>query len=259
MLNLLAAERLKLISSKKLWIVLGLLIFLPIYQAGLTEFNSYYGVAPEQAKDKVINGATGILMLEKNGLNILFIIGAFISFFIGEEFQNGTIRNALSLGRSRTYYYLTKLSAAALVTLIASVIMTALGMICYSILYGFGQVPGISNYMVFSAKVFVILYLLILANISVYVMISFLSKSSGIALVWTFIYTAVTAAAPSLFQHTENFGDLTFWFTESFFIFMNFTDPAAVGMYPKMAVVSIVTIVVSSVIGIIMFKRTDIK
>lgn len=259
MLNLLTAERIKLISSKKLWIVLGLLIFLPLYQAGLTEFNSYYGVTPEQPKDKVINGATGILMLEKNGLNILFIIGAFISFFIGEEFQNGTIRNTLSLGQSRTHYYLSKLLAAALVTLIASVIMTALGIICYSMLFGFGDVPGINHYIVFSAQVFATLYLLILANISVYVMISFLAKSSGLALVWTFLYTAVTASAPSLFTYTENFGELTFWFTESFFIFMNFTDSGTIGMYPKMAVVSIATIVISSVIGMIMFKRTDIK
>ena len=70
-----------------------------------------------QVIDTVINGATGILMMDKNGLTILLVMIAFISFFIGEEFQNGTIRNALSLGRSRTHYYLSKFLIAALLSL----------------------------------------------------------------------------------------------------------------------------------------------
>ena len=53
-------------------------------------------------------------MIKKNGFTILLVIVAFISFFIGEEFQHGTVRNALSLGRSRTHYYLSKLVLAAL-------------------------------------------------------------------------------------------------------------------------------------------------
>ena len=58
-----------------------------------------------------------IFMMDKNGLTILLVMSAFISFFIGEEFQHGTIRNALSLGRSRTHYYISKFVTAALLIL----------------------------------------------------------------------------------------------------------------------------------------------
>ncbi|MFD1206297.1 ABC transporter permease [Sporosarcina contaminans] len=109
MLNLLAAENIKLFHSKKIWISLSSLFLLPILQVANSMINVKYGNELVQAKDIVINGATGILMIDKNGLTILLVIGAFISFFIGEEFQYGTIRNTLSIGRSRTHYYLSKL------------------------------------------------------------------------------------------------------------------------------------------------------
>ena len=116
MLNLLAAEKIKLFRSKKLWIVLGILFLLPIMQVVNSLLEVNYGVELVQVIDTVINGATGVFMMDKNGLTILLVIVAFISFFIGEEFQHGTIRNALSLGRSRTHYYLSKFVTAALLT-----------------------------------------------------------------------------------------------------------------------------------------------
>src|SRR5690606_34217459 len=145
MLNLLTAERIKLIRSRRLWIVLSILFILPIYQVVNSVISVNYGAELVQAKDTVINGATGILMMEKNGFTFLFVICAFISFFIGEEFQNGTIRNALSLGRSRTHYYLSKLVMASLLSLVGVIIMTALGMIGYSVVFGFGEVAEITN------------------------------------------------------------------------------------------------------------------
>ena len=114
MLNLLAAERIKLFRSKKLWIVLSILFLLPILQAVNSVVSVNYGDELVQVIDTVVNGATGVLMIKKNGLTILLVIVAFISFFIGEEFQHGTVRNALSLGRSRTHYYLSKFVIAAL-------------------------------------------------------------------------------------------------------------------------------------------------
>ena len=96
MLNLLTAERIKLLHSKKLWVVLAIFTALPILQVINTNWNVSNGAKLVQAIDTVVNGATSILMMEKNALTILLIISAFISFFIGEEFQNGTVRNALS-------------------------------------------------------------------------------------------------------------------------------------------------------------------
>jgi len=259
MLNLLTAERIKLFRSKKLWIVLGILSLLPIIQVMNSNMTVHYGTELVQAIDTVVNGATGILMMEKNGLAILLVMSTFINFFIGEEFQNGTIRNALSLGRSRTHYYLSKLLIAALLTLVGVFILTALGMISFSVVFGFGEVAEISHYFTFAIKTFSTLYLLILANISIYVMISFLTKNIGISLIWSFLYTIGTGFGAGIFQQTQHFKQVTFWFTESFLFYSDFAKPADIARFPEMVLVSLITIVLSSTLGILLFKRTDIK
>ncbi|MFT4414359.1 ABC transporter permease [Fredinandcohnia humi] len=259
MLNLLTAERIKLFRSKKLWIVLGILSLLPIYQSINSKITVHYGTKLVQAIDTVINGATGILMIEKNGLTILLVMSAFISFFIGEEFQNGTIRNALSLGRIRTHYYLSKFVISALLSLVGVIVMTAIGMISFSVVFGFGDVAGISDYFSFAIKSFSTLYLLILANVSIYVMISFLSKNSGISLIWSFLYTIGTGFGAGIFQQTKHFKYVTNWYTESFLFYSDFARPADITQFPEMIMVSLITIVLSSTLGILIFKRTDIK
>ena len=259
MLNLLTAERIKLFRSKKLWIVICILSLLPVYQALNSKMAVHYGTKLVQVKDTVINGATGILMMEKNGLTILFVMSAFISFFIGEEFQNGTIRNALSLGRSRTHYYLSKFVIAALLSLAGVILLTVIGMISFSIVFGFGDFAGIGNYFSYAIKSFSTLYLLILANISIYVMVSFITKNSGISLIWSFLYTIGTGFGAGIFQQTEHFKQVTYWFTESFLFYSDFANSADIAKFPEMIVVSLITIVISSTLGILLFKRTDIK
>ena len=256
MLNLLAAEKIKLLRSKKLWITLTILFFLPILQAVNSVISVKYGDDLVQAIDTVVNGATGILMIDKNGLTILLVIVAFISFFIGEEFQHGTIRNTLSLGRSRTHYYLSKLVVASLLSLVGVIGMTIIGMISFTIAFDFGDVE-VTNYVSYAIKSFSTLYLLILANVSIYVMISFLTKSSSISLVWGFLYTIATGFLPGMFQQTEHFKQITFWFTESFLFYSDFVNEVA--RFPEMVLVSVITIVLSSTVGILLFKRSDIK
>ncbi|MET4561097.1 ABC-2 type transport system permease protein [Lysinibacillus parviboronicapiens] len=259
MFNLLTAERVKLSRSKKLMIVVAILSLLPIYQVINNKVLVHHGSTLVQVKDTVINGSTGILMIEKNGLTILLVISAFISFFIGEEFQNGTIRNALSLGRSRTHYYLSKFTIATLVSFVGVMLTTIIGMIGYSLAFGFGEVAEINNYYIYAIKTFSTLYILILANVSVYVMISFLSKNSAVSLIWSFLYTIATWVVPGTFQQTKHFKPLTNWFTEMYLFNYDFAKPMDIAKYPDMILVSLITIVLSSTLGIIIFKRTDIK
>lgn len=259
MLNLLAAEKVKLFRSKKLWIVLGILFFLPIIQVVNFHFEVQYGKEPVQIIETVINGATGILMIKKNGFTILLVVSAFVSFLLGEEFHNGTIRNALSLGRSRTHYYLTKLATAAVVSIISVIGMTIIGMIGYSIAFGFGGIADISNYTSYALKTFGTLSVLVLSNVSVYVMISFLTKNSSFSLIWSFLYTIATGFLPGLFQQTEHFKHVTNWFSQTFLLYWDFAQPASVAHFPEMVLVSIITIVLSSAVGIYLFSRSDIK
>lgn len=259
MLNLLAAEKVKLFRSKKLWIVLGILFLLPIMQVVNIQIEVHNGKELVQIIETVINGSTAILMIKKNGFTIVLVLSAFISFLIGEEFQNGTVRNALSLGRSRTHYYLSKLVIAALLSFVGVIGMTIIGMISYTIGFGFGGIAEIDNYFSYALKTFSTLYLLILATVSIYVMISFLTKHSGISLIWSFLYTIATGFLPGVFQHTEHFKPVTNWFSQTFLFYWDFAQPASVAQFPEMVLVSLVTIVLSSAVGIFLFTRSDIK
>ncbi|MHA6481751.1 ABC transporter permease [Paenibacillus sp. strain BS8-2] len=258
MLNLLAAENIKLLRSKKLWIVLAVCFLLPVLQAVEARYD-YNGEVLVQKLETVVNGASGVLMMEKNGVTVLLVISAFISFFIGEEFQNGTIRNALSLGRGRTQYYLSKFVVASIISFIGVLLLTASGMIGYSFAFGFGDIAEISHYASYAFQAFITLFLLIWASVSIFVMVGFLTQNSGISLIWNFLITIGTGFGAPIFLQTEHFKQVTFWFTQSFLFYSDFASPADIARFSEMIVVSLITILVSSIVGILLFTRTDIK
>ena len=204
------------------------------------------------------SGTEGKLLFEQNQVDLV-LLDLMLPGMNGEEFQNGTIRNALSLGRSRTHYYFSKFITAALLALIGVIAMTAIGMISFTIVFGFGEMAEINDYFWYATKTFSTLYLLMLANVSIYVMISFITKNSSTSLVWSFIYTIGTGFGAGIFQQTTNFKYITYWFTESFLFYSDFAKPTDIARFPEMVLVSVITIVVSSIIGIHLFKRTDIK
>lgn len=183
MFNLLTAEKIKVWKSRKMWVSLGLMVVLPLFYSWNEWYmHTKYGNELNQATDTVINGATGILMVEKMAAWILLAFAAFACFYIGEEFQNGTIRNTLSLGRNRMTYYVSKLLVTLLITTLGVVLITGLAMIAYTLAFGFGEVEGIKNYGNYVLKVFPVLLLLILATLSVPVALTFITRSTSVSL-----------------------------------------------------------------------------
>ena len=198
-------------------------------------------------------------MMAKISAAVQLVIAVFVSFIIGEEFQNGTIRNALSLGRSRGHYYFTKWLVSAGITLIAMVVITLIGVIGYGTAFGFGEVAGVANYMGYAVQVVIVRFLLMLSVTSVFVALVFWTRSSAMAIVWTSLFTIGTGFVPGIFQKFEATKEITWWFTQSFIFYSNFASQEAIHQFPKMIFVSVVTIVVSSLLGYIIFLKTDIK
>jgi len=259
MLNLLAADKIKLFKSRKLWITLAIVVFLPIFQLlNAISKNSYQGHLTQKA-DIVFNGASGVLMNVKSNLVILLIFCAFISFYIGEEFQNGTIRNALSLGISRGKYYLLKLLVAFCLTLITTVIITAMSVSGYSMIFGFGAIAGITNYGNYFLMLSITIFLLIFSVVSVYVAIDFIVKRIGAGMIWTFIFTIAMGLLPGVFLKFKSLEGVTWWFTESYLFYKDFAYQPVINEFPKMIFISVITIIISTIIGIWSFYKADIK
>lgn len=259
MSNLLMADKVKLFRSKKMWVSLLIITFLPIFQLLNTiSKNNYQGKLVQKA-DIVVNGATGVLMPVKSFLVVLIIFGAFISLYIGEEFQNGTIRNALSLGVSRIKYYMTKLLVTFCLTLISTVIITALSIVMFDMYFGFGDIAGIDNYNLYFWTLSLTVFLLIFSVISIYVAINFIVKSISLGIIWTFLFTIGMGFLPGFFQQFDSLKEMTWWFAESFLIYKDFALPTVIDEFPKMILVSIVTIIISTIIGCWSFYKADIK
>ncbi|EGP4895657.1 ABC transporter permease subunit [Enterococcus faecium] len=260
MFNLLTAEKIKVWKSRKMWVSLGLMVVLPLFYSWNEWYmHTKYGNELNQATDTVINGATGILMVEKMAAWILLAFAAFACFYIGEEFQNGTIRNTLSLGRNRMTYYVSKLLVTLLITTLGVVLITGLAIIAYTLAFGFGEVEGIKNYGNYVLKVFPVLLLLILATLSVPVALTFITRSTSVSLLLSFLYIMGTAFVPGVFAKIKGLEFLTEWFTETWLMYTDFAQQATYSQAPKMILVSLVTIVVSSALGMFIFQKSDIK
>lgn len=259
MLNLLAADRIKLFRSRKMWISLFCVILVPIFQLfNAVSKNQYQGKLIQKV-DIVVNGASAVLMNVKVDLFVLMIFCALISFYIGEEFQNGTIRNALSLGISRGKYYLLKLIVAFFLTLVTTVIITAMSMGGFSIFFDFGSIASISNYDVYFWKVSLTVFLLLFSVVSVYVAINFVTRSIGTGIIYTFVFTIMMGLLPGVFMKFKATQDVTWWFSESYLFYKDFALPSVIDEFPKMILVSVVTIIIATIVGVWSFYKADIK
>lgn len=259
MLNLLRAERLKLQGGRKFWLVVGLVIILPIFQLLNSLSKNHYQGGLTLQVDQVVNGASAVLMPLKSNLLILLLFCAFISFYIGEEFETGTIRNPLSLGTSRLKFYLTKLAVTLGLTALTVIVVTGLSMLGYGLVFGFGKIAGVTSYDVYFWLVLVTLFSLLAAGVAVYVAISFMTQKIGPALIWSFVYTIGMGLVPGVFQKINGLESVTWWFTESYLFYVNFTRPQVLDLVPKMLLVSWLTVLIASLIGYQWFKRSNIK
>ena len=109
MIKLLHAEFSRLIKNKLFWLGLLVMVAVPLYAVGVRYYD--YVIAPET----VWETADGLWFV--GGIYMAVILSVFVGLFIGTEFAEGTIRNKLIVGHTRSAIYVSNLitcSAAAL-------------------------------------------------------------------------------------------------------------------------------------------------
>ncbi|MBQ8334531.1 MAG: ABC transporter permease subunit [Clostridia bacterium] len=118
MTKLLHAEFSRLIKNKIFWLGLLVMVGLPLYGVGVRYYD--YAVAQEYTWET----ADGLWFV--GGTYIAVILSVFISLFIGTEFSDGTIRNQLTVGHTRSEIYLTNLITCTAVSLFYHLVYIAL-------------------------------------------------------------------------------------------------------------------------------------
>jgi ABC-2 type transport system permease protein len=183
------------------------------------------------------------------------IIIVFCGLFISTEFTQGTIRNAICSGVSRVKIYVSKLCVCAAMLslcLFVSIIAFIAG---FTILYGFGDGAGFFQD---TALVFAMQFLYHLTYAGIGCLLSFLipniafSVAAGIIIV---VLEGVLVEICGAFDALHGIAPLIpqYYVTRLNYNLGNF------GFLVSGALVSIVFILITAVIGCMVFRRQDIK
>lgn len=200
----------------------------------------------------------GISSLSDGTIQILLAI--VISIFITAEFSYGTMKNIVSKGYQRPKIYLSKLITMVIMTLIMLIVGFLSGTIAVTIITGkLGTFTG--TYLWEVMRVVGIETLLHIALASVFAMIAMVIRNNGGSIAGSIIGVSL-------------FGTLIYQLLELIFKnkvkFSQYSLQYNIGLYrldiaPPMddiirsIIVGIAFLVLSTVIGIIAFKNTDIK
>lgn len=117
MIKLLRSNFSRLKKNRLFWLALVLMVAVPLYAVGVRYYD--YVVAPETAWET----ADGLWFV--GGMYMSVIASVFISLFIGTEYNDGTIRNKLTVGHTRSEIYFSNLITCSAVSLFYHLVFIA--------------------------------------------------------------------------------------------------------------------------------------
>lgn len=246
MTNLLRAEFHKLKTSKLFY---GLLAFMLIQ-----------GIVGPLIDKRLINksGKDMLLFIFSNQqyLSLMMMIGVF-SYFIGIEFSSGYIKNLISYGHKRVNILMAKSIAFYTGVVVITFPLPIYLAIINTVKNGYGEVFTFSSFL-FLFRVLLIMMLINTAIASIAVLFTFVSKNTFVTIGLFFLLDFINRMLTALSLRNESirlFYEKTIFAQTQFAILEDITIFQGV----QAAAISLVTILVSTIIGLYFFKRGDIK
>ena len=117
MIKLLHAEFSRLIKNRIFWLGLLITTGIPLYGVGVRYYNAVI------AKEPILETADGLWFV--GGLYIAVVLSVLVSLFVGTEFSDGTIRNKLIVGHTRSAIYFSNLLLCTTVSLLYHIVHIA--------------------------------------------------------------------------------------------------------------------------------------
>lgn len=185
----------------------------------------------------------------------------FLSIFVGMEFNLGTIKNVAARAYSRTQIYLSKLIVSFAGTFVIYVLTILAFLITATALWGFGSTG--EDFVPHVLQMYGVGFLLHLAYASVFVMVAMLLRSSGAAIA---VSICLQQFVPLAVQLINYFVNRVFKWDVNFSDYLLGSNLGALSsgeltneVFVRGTVVALVFLVGAAVIGIVTFRKRDIK
>jgi ABC-2 type transport system permease protein len=193
------------------------------------------------------------------GSDLIMLIGIVIGIFVTAEFSHGTMKNVVSKGYSKIYIYLSKLITMIAASYIFIAVVILVGTISATIVTGnLGDFSG--EYVGWMFKTLGIEMLLYASVTSLFLMLSMVVKNLGGVIAINIIYALM--AERLIFTLLQYAVKSKIKFTE-FSLLNNISfyaaDTATGSDYLRSAIVGLVVLAVTTVLGIWAFTKSDIK
>jgi len=256
MTNLIASEKYKFVRSKALYVTLvGLLVVVVGFLTGSVYSYFVYG-------EMGAPGYQGIYT--PTALDILLVLWfpVFIAYFAGMEFQNKTVNNALCLGKSRLAVYLAKLLAIFAGVAAMTLLVVTVTTIVQSVVFGFGAMT-ISEYLPYFLRIVGLQLIFLCAVASLFTMLAFIAQTPLMTMALGIGYIIFSSALQQMVAVLFD-GQLAFireWFPSYYQVALAMQglhggDPAPV---LRGIAVSFIWAVVTTFVGVSVFKKKDLK
>lgn len=186
------------------------------------------------------------------------MMAVLIGIMVASEYSSGTIKNILAYGKKREYYYISKFLACTLGYIIILGILVSISTIGGSILFGWGEPFTLSEALII-IKVFLAALAVGMGTTAILMLIATLVKSNGSTIGIGIVGLSVVPMVITLFYGRFDWFDKIYEAT----IFYNWQvvlSRSANGCEIfNAALIGLVTMIIVNAIGIILFKKQDIK
>jgi len=259
MLNLMRADIYRMFRGKGIYIAFAfmlMLVGLMVFVFRMAPASGFVYELIEAVPDNYMTGAMGA-ELAVNGMNntVFYFLAGIISISIA-AFSSGAVKNELTMGISRTKYYISKWILSCVFSVAVMVVTLALFVLFATIVDGFGSWDGIFGE---TMRIFGLQSLLAIGFSSVCVFLCFVTRRTGAALGLFLAFVLVPTFILAMLDMSFTWAmDMALY--DMFFLFGAFARSTYMsGEVVRGVLVAVGYTLVSTVGGIYLFRKAEIK
>lgn len=269
MFNLLRASFIKLKREKFFYIILGAILVINLIIVIFAKFGTVgyiVGNGGETETVKMFQHADDLLYSGLSIMSVGIYIAIFISMFTGNEYNYGTMKNKITVGKSRSQIYLSELLINVITSTIFFIAQVGVILLLSCPILGW-SVPFTSSEFVKVLGVIVLMYLLFITLTALFTFMTIILKNGRLCFIlnilFLFIGIYATTAIYSLSSSWGNFGIVLKGVVDMILFGQANLVLAETGITIMLAIKVVVSSIITTGIvtfgGILIFDRLDLK